>query len=228
MKPDPKDYSAGQIAAALIGVLAVILLIPALGEMQLRQWNHDYAVIFSAMRIWMIVGASALGFVLGWLLSPQASELRAVIGALFCLALIAVAVFNNGLLGWGLATMLAILGFCMALGYWLGRVVKALAEPPTTFGSSHWADANDLREHGLFDEGGIRLGTDFDGETERVISYKGDRHLIPSMITRDGKGTSQIIPNLLTLPNSMLVIDPKGENAMITTKARLEMVDGLI
>ncbi len=37
------------------------------------------------------------------------------------------------------------------------------------------------------------------------------------------QGTTQIIPNLLTYEGSMLVIDPKGENAMITAKQRMKM-----
>jgi type IV secretion system protein VirD4 len=38
--------------------------------------------------------------------------------------------------------------------------------------------------------------------------------------TRSGKGVSAIIPNLLTYEGSALVIDPKGENAMITAEHR--------
>jgi type IV secretion system protein VirD4 len=39
--------------------------------------------------------------------------------------------------------------------------------------------------------------------------------------TRSGKGTTAIIPNLLTYEGSALVIDPKGENAMITAERRV-------
>ena len=55
------------------------------------------------------------------------------------------------------------------------------------------------------------------------LSYKSDRHLLTVAPTRSGKGTTQIITNLLTYEGSMLVIDPKGENAMITAKRRMEM-----
>ena len=41
--------------------------------------------------------------------------------------------------------------------------------------------------------------------------------------TRSGKGTTAIIPNLLTYAGSALVIDPKGENAMITADQRKAM-----
>ncbi|WP_107495979.1 type IV secretory system conjugative DNA transfer family protein [Thalassobius sp. I31.1] len=217
------DFKPGHIVLALTGIIALLLLFPALAELDRSVWNRDYNKILPAIRIWMIVGSSLAGFALGWFLSPQASELRAIVGAVIAGLAIFVATFNNDALGWGLALLLSLIGFFMALGYWLGRAVKALSERPSTFGSSRWATVDDLNEHRMFEAGGIRLGTHFDGTSEQVISYKGDRHLTTAMITRDGKGTSQIIPNLLSLKNSVLVIDPKGENAMITAQARLDM-----
>lgn len=52
------------------------------------------------------------------------------------------------------------------------------------------------------------------------ITYQGDRHLLTVAPTRSGKGISSIIPNILTYLGSMLIIDPKGENARITAKRR--------
>jgi type IV secretory pathway TraG/TraD family ATPase VirD4 len=49
---------------------------------------------------------------------------------------------------------------------------------------------------------------------------KGPSHLLTMAPTRTGKGVGTIIPNLLTLDRSILCIDPKGENAIITAKAR--------
>jgi type IV secretion system protein VirD4 len=70
---------------------------------------------------------------------------------------------------------------------------------------------------------GIRLGFAFDGEGDALFSYRGDRHLLTVAPTRSGKGTTQIVPNLLTYEGSALVIDPKGENARITSEARKKM-----
>lgn len=67
---------------------------------------------------------------------------------------------------------------------------------------------------------GIRLGLAHDGERDEVFYYRGDRHLLTVAPTRSGKGTTQIVPNLLTYKGSALVIDPKGENARITAKER--------
>jgi len=45
-------------------------------------------------------------------------------------------------------------------------------------------------------------------------------HMISIAQTRSGKGVSLIIPNLITYRGSVLVIDPKGENAWITAARR--------
>jgi type IV secretion system protein VirD4 len=48
------------------------------------------------------------------------------------------------------------------------------------------------------------------------------QHVISIAPTRSGKGVSLIIPNLLTYRGSVLVVDPKGENAWITAAFRRE------
>ena len=53
-----------------------------------------------------------------------------------------------------------------------------------------------------------------------LLKYSGDAHLLTIAPTRSGKGVSGIIPNLLTYDGSVLVIDPKGENARITARQR--------
>lgn len=82
---------------------------------------------------------------------------------------------------------------------------------------------------GLLDEwlmpwkpGQVILGTSLYEPGQR-LGKTDDRHLITIASTRSGKGRACIIPNLLTWPGSVLVIDPKGENAAITAKARRRM-----
>lgn len=53
-----------------------------------------------------------------------------------------------------------------------------------------------------------------------LLRYSGDAHLLTIAPTRSGKGVSGIIPNLLTYDGSVLVVDPKGENARITARQR--------
>jgi type IV secretion system protein VirD4 len=54
------------------------------------------------------------------------------------------------------------------------------------------------------------------------VGIRDDRHMTTVAGSRSGKGRSAIIPNLLTYGGSVLVIDPKGENASITATYRAE------
>ncbi|WP_018263998.1 type IV secretory system conjugative DNA transfer family protein [Methylobacterium sp. WSM2598] len=56
-----------------------------------------------------------------------------------------------------------------------------------------------------------------------MVGIHDDRHVLTMATNRAGKGRSQIVPALLTWPGSVLVIDPKGQNAAITALKRKEM-----
>lgn len=184
---------------------------------------RDYTAEYTMIRIGMMVISVSLGLSLGWYCSPQAKDVRYVV--VLCSGGIAVciAIFNTGVLGWTAAWLVTFVGFFVALGYWLQRGFKALGEVPTTFGSSRWANITDVIKYKLFGTDGLYLGKFFDGEIFKAISYNSDRHGLTVAPTRSGKGIAQIINNLLTYQGSILAIDPKGENAMITAKARRDI-----
>lgn len=105
---------------------------------------------------------------------------------------------------------------------------KASRRKSTAFGSAEWASIEDMRKGKLIATNGLRLGqvttlglTD-NGIAPQALAlgYAGDRHLLTVAPTRSGKGVSAIIPNLLSYSGSAVVIDPKGENAMITAARR--------
>eukprot|EP00820_Chromera_velia_P001556 Cvel_2800.t1-p1 / transcript=Cvel_2800.t1 / gene=Cvel_2800 / organism=Chromera_velia_CCMP2878 / gene_product=Conjugal transfer protein TraG, putative / transcript_product=Conjugal transfer protein TraG, putative / location=Cvel_scaffold113:18021-19946(-) / protein_length=642 / sequence_SO=supercontig / SO=protein_coding / is_pseudo=false len=52
------------------------------------------------------------------------------------------------------------------------------------------------------------------------VGYRDDRHVLITAGTRSGKGTSILIPNLQIWPGSTVVIDPKGENAVVMARRR--------
>lgn len=101
-------------------------------------------------------------------------------------------------------------------------IAKAVAkrEKPTTFGSAEWADLDHLTQNDLIGIDGFSLGIFETRERAYPLCYTGDRHLMTIAPTRSGKGVSSIIPNLLAYRGSAVVIDPKGENAMITAPRR--------
>lgn len=66
-----------------------------------------------------------------------------------------------------------------------------------------------------------KAGKVFLGEiNDTAIGLSDNRHLLTIAGSRAGKGTSAIVPNLLMYPGSVLVIDPKGENATLTAERR--------
>lgn len=214
----PKMF-IGKFAAVVCLTSFGLLLADAATAQSLGASRSD----MTSLRIAMMVVAVGGAFFLGWLCSPSAREFRMsglIIGGVIAAA---IAVYDGGFLGWSSALLVSVVGGIFAFGFWIGKTIKALGEVPTTFGSSRWATSEDVREQELFDEGGIRLGFAPDGLIDKPIAYNGDRHLLTVAPTRSGKGTTQIVPNLLTYEGSMLVIDPKGENALITAKRRQDM-----
>lgn len=88
-------------------------------------------------------------------------------------------------------------------------------------GSARFANRKELkkleRTKGR-DDTGLLIGRN--PHTGRLLHYDGPAHLITLAPTRAGKGVGTVIPNLLAAERSVLVIDPKGENARIAGEAR--------
>ena len=83
-------------------------------------------------------------------------------------------------------------------------------------GSARFANHKELKK--LQREDGLLIGRN--PHTGRLLRYDGPAHLITLAPTRAGKGVGTVIPNLLAAERSVLVIDPKGENARIAGEAR--------
>ena len=83
-------------------------------------------------------------------------------------------------------------------------------------GSARFAGKNELRP--LEQADGLLIGRN--PRTGKLLRYDGPAHLLTLAPTRAGKGVGTVIPNLLLAERSVLVIDPKGENARITGEAR--------
>ena len=209
--------------AALCGALLFTLF--SIDPVLAQNWGRSpWIPDTTHWRVLIMVAGGAGGFTLGWFFSPYAREFRALLAVVGSIIIILFAIIDNGALGWGLALFASLVLFCAGLGFWLGQAAKALAQTPTTFGSARWATRYELECHGLVGSGGIYLGEfeDFKGVTS--IEYFGDLHLFSEGKSRGGKGTCVIIPNLLSYQGSMLVIDPKGENALITAKHRRDVL----
>ena len=99
--------------------------------------------------------------------------------------------------------------------------------PPLTdnHGSATWGPMND-NVHPLDPLRGVFLGKyafphHKDGQVKTPpVFTRREAHTLIMAPTRTGKGTNIIVPTLLRYAGSLLVIDPKGENAAITGRQR--------
>jgi len=110
---------------------------------------------------------------------------------------------------------------------------------PSDQGSARWANRQELQAAGLLQENGLILGRylpentsllkkSFEkpilGEGEnQFIRWNPEGHILTIGGVRAGKGISAVIPNLLLYPGSVVVNDPKGENYVVTSRARRQM-----
>ena len=122
---------------------------------------------------------------------------------------------------WLVIAPLLGIGLTVAFFHWLALsnaelVFGSLTGAGDSHGSAHLMDRRELR--GLEEAGGLLIGRN--PGTGRLLRYDGPAHLLTLAPTRAGKGVGTVIPNLLTAERSVLVIDPKGENARIAGKAR--------
>jgi len=81
-----------------------------------------------------------------------------------------------------------------------------------------WIDPAIIRDHPnwQYSPDRVLLGT----VDDHLVGVEDDRHLLTIAGSRTGKGRSAIVPNLLLYEGSVLVIDPKGENARLTAERR--------
>ena len=66
----------------------------------------------------------------------------------------------------------------------------------------------------------FQIGDFWIGNKGDHVGFRDDRHVLIVSGTRGGKGASILIPNLCLWPGSTVVIDPKGENAIVTARRR--------
>jgi len=82
-------------------------------------------------------------------------------------------------------------------------------------GTAEWSDGH--RNVKPFAIGDFYIGENGKGEK---LGVGDDTHVFINATNRGGKGVSNLIPNLIFWPGSAVVLDPKGENAMVTARRR--------
>lgn len=103
--------------------------------------------------------------------------------------------------------------------------------PPLTdiHGSANWAAHETNPSSSTNIAGGVMFGQSSRPELHpdalgAPITSQPQSHTLIVARTRAGKGTRVIVPTLLRYKHSMLIIDPKGENAAITARTRRDQL----
>jgi type IV secretion system protein VirD4 len=139
-----------------------------------------------------------------------------MVGRLVLIPVVAVAHVSHGLQT-GLSVAAGLLGIFSAVGYWRAKFGE-FQIGGGVHGSAHFANASQVK-NSLGGAAGLIVGRE-NRKGGQLLRYAGQAHLLTIAPTRSGKGVGAIIPNLLTADRSVLCIDPKGENARITARAR--------
>jgi len=87
-------------------------------------------------------------------------------------------------------------------------------------GSAHWMQPDEAAAMGLDDPAGVVLGERTNGQ---LIRFNGDGHVMVFAPTGAGKGIGFVQPNLCEYRGSLVVLDPKGENAIVSADVRRRM-----
>jgi len=83
-------------------------------------------------------------------------------------------------------------------------------------GDARFASRAEIRAAGLYAQRGIVVGRD----GKRLLVFGGQEFALVAAPTRSGKGVGIVIPNLLSYPDSVVVLDIKGENYQHTAAFR--------
>ena len=90
-------------------------------------------------------------------------------------------------------------------------------------GDARFANAGEVARAGLLDGGKPRGPSILVGRYRgRFLALPGQLSVMLSAPTRSGKGVGVVVPNLLAWPDSVVVLDIKGENYAITAGYRAE------
>ena len=165
-----------------------------------------YRLIATPVLLGWMIGRTAFGAMIGFLIG----------------GVVALSTFGPplGQSAWEWAVILppTFIGAVFGFHYW--RMVSGADDffglTGDSHGSARFASRKELKK--LQGGNGLLIGRN--PGTGRLLRYDGPAHLITLAPTRAGKGVGTVIPNLLGVDRSVLVIDPKGENARIAGEAR--------
>jgi type IV secretion system protein VirD4 len=112
----------------------------------------------------------------------------------------------------------ALAAFLVAFGVPGVLVIAAMRKPRPLHGAARFATRAEVHEAGLMADKGIIVGKYGD----QYLMLDGQQFVIAAAPTRSGKGVGLVIPNCLSFPESMVILDIKLENYEITAGYRAQ------
>jgi type IV secretion system protein VirD4 len=104
-----------------------------------------------------------------------------------------------------------------------------------THGTAHFATPEEVWETGLLHDtakssSGVYCGGYYNEKTGRTLylRHNGPEHICVIAPTRSGKGVGLVVPTLLSWPESVLILDRKGENYAMTAGWRQKYAKNVI
>lgn len=127
---------------------------------------------------------------------------------------------GTGVWPWNAVGWLFIVGlFTLGLIEKYEKYAARNFKPPNSHGAAKFTDKYaGLKKAGLLTGEGVPIGFSPDGK--KALHYSGFGHLLTVAAARTGKGATLLINALLSWRYSVIVIDPKAENALVTAKSR--------
>ncbi|MCF3643142.1 type IV secretory system conjugative DNA transfer family protein [Rhizobium sp. TRM95111] len=101
-------------------------------------------------------------------------------------------------------------------GVIVAAVIGAMRQQRALHGEARFANDGEVARAGLFGEDGIIIGK----WKKRFLMFPGMQFVLLAAPTRSGKGVGIVIPNLLNWRDSVVVLDVKQENFLITSGYR--------
>lgn len=107
---------------------------------------------------------------------------------------------------------------------------KKIAPPPADYlpdyekmhgGKQRWAQLRDVEKAGMLQDNGFIIGKMGYGSLLYTGEYSS--HILTIASVGSGKGVGVVIPNLLRHKGSAVVLDPKGENFLVTANKRSDL-----
>ena len=179
--------------------------------------NYIYSALglLSRLSLLVVVTPILAGWFFVWMVIATGFAWFAWLIVIIILSDLAV---GEALWHWFVFWPMTITGWIIGASDWSNRTgIKLWGRKA---GDSHGSARFATRKERVAFEGGDGLLIGRDLDTGKLLRYDGPAHLLTLAPTRAGKGVGTVIPNLLLAERSVLVIDPKGENAKIAGEAR--------